>query len=281
MRPTHHLDTFTVALTAAAALLLAACGGSAGGGASEPDGGEDDRGADAATLDGSWELASGTGPDGAVPLVASAPVTLVIDGAEWSGTAACNTYGGEAQVDGDRVSLGGFAVTEMACEDPEVMASERAYLDALLVVDRLSLEDDQLVLTGPDTELVLVRQTPPEDAAVVGTRWVLAGLQEGPGPDGVVSSPAAEAELELKEDARLAGSTGCNRMVGGYVLAGDTLELDGPLATTRMACLDDAVGAQERFVLAVWQGGPLRVAVDGDALTLTAADDRALRYTAS
>ncbi|MFP4312358.1 MAG: META domain-containing protein, partial [Nitriliruptoraceae bacterium] len=200
MRPTHHLDTWTVALTAAAALLLAACGGGAGSGTSEPDGGDDRRGTDAATLDGSWELTRGTGPDGAVPLVASAPVTLVIDGADWSGTAACNTYGGEAQIDGDRVRLGGFAVTEIACEDPEVMASERAYLDALLVVDRLRLEDDELVLTGPDTELVFARQTPTEDAAVVGTRWVLAGLQEGPGPDGVVSSPAAEAELELKEN---------------------------------------------------------------------------------
>lgn len=284
MRVPHHLDPRSIRArrsiitTAAVALLLAACGGLDG-----PDGtGDADRGPDGdLDLDGAYELQRGTGPDGDVPRVPDAPVTLVIEGSRWGGTSACNSYGGEVRVDGAQVATGGFAVTEMACMDPDVMASEAAYLAALTVVDRVAVDGDTLVLTGPDTELVFTPQANEPDAALRGTTWVLTELIDGDGPDGAVSSVAAEAELVLDEDGRLAGSTGCNRLMSGYALDGDALTLAGPVATTRMACVDEATTAQERHVLEVLEAGPLTVEITGDRLHLSAPDGRGLAYRAS
>ena len=51
--------------------------------------------------------------------------------------------------------------------------------------------------------------------------------------------------------ARLAGSTACNRPRGGWALAGAARRFTAP-ATTRMACVDPAVGRQEQaFVRAL------------------------------
>jgi heat shock protein HslJ len=268
-----HRMLATTAVTAALTLVLAACGG----------GGTGDAGSDgpASDLDGSWELVRGSGPDGPVPLVASAPITLVIDGTQWGGVSACNSYGGEVQVDGDRLTNGSYAVTEMYCMDEDIMESEMAYLAALQAATQVSLGSGELVLTGPEVELVFRAQAPVTDAALVGTTWALTELLDGGGPDAAVSSVAAEAELELGADGRLAGSTGCNRLMGGYELEDGSLVVTGPLATTRMACVDPAATQQERHVLEVLEAGPLVVEVTGDRLQLTAPDGRGLAYRAS
>lgn len=277
----HHLGTRSatagraLAATTALALLLTACGGfdgDSGAGGDGSDGSPPD-------LDGAWELARGTGPDGPVPLVETAPVTLVIEGTRWGGTAACNTYGGDVRIDDGQVTTDGFAVTEMYCMDEDVMESERAYLAALLVVDRVEADAATLVLSGPDTELNFARPAPEPDAALVGTTWELTELVSGGGPDGAVSSVMAEAELLLGEDGRLSGSTGCNRLMGGFTVDGDLLVVDGPLGTTRMVCTDDAA-EQERFVLEVFEAGPLTTELSGDQLRLTTADGRGLGYRA-
>lgn len=286
MRVHHHLGPHptrvcrTVLTTAAVALLLAACGGTDGAGGAGSADGDADSELDL-HLDGVYELQRGTGPDGDVPLVPDAPVTLVIEGSRWGGTSACNSYGGEVRIDGDRVATDGFAVTEMACMDTDVMAFEAAYLAALTVVDRVAVDGDALVLTGPDTELVFAPQASEPDAALLGTTWVLTELIDGDGPDSAVSSVAAEAELVLAEDDRLSGSTGCNRLMGGFALDGDTLTLTGPLATTRMACVDGPIATQERHVLEVLEAGPLTVELTGDRLRLSAPDGRGLGYRAS
>lgn len=125
---------------AAVTVTLAACAGGGPGGAA-PD------------LDGNWRLVQGSGPGGEVPVLPDHPITLDIDGASWSGTAACNTYSGEVALRGDRVEIGGFAVTEMACMDDDVMDAEAAYLAALTAVEQAELASDELVLTGPATAL--------------------------------------------------------------------------------------------------------------------------------
>jgi heat shock protein HslJ len=273
-----------LATTATVALVLTACGGGdVAGGAGSDGAGSDGAGSDGAAsdLDGSWELARGTGPDGPVPLVDSAPITLGIEGTRWGGTSACNTYVGEIRIDGDRLVGDGFAVTEMYCMDDDVMASEAAYLAALQAATQVAVDAGELLLTGPDVELAFTRQAPVPDAALVGTRWRLTELIDGDGPDGAVSSVAADAELELDADGRLAGSTGCNRLMGTYELDGATLVVTGALATTRMACTDEMASQQERHVMEVLESGPLTVEVTGERLHLAAPDGRGLAYRAS
>ena len=253
---------------ALAAALLAACAGPAAPGDGPPE-----------ALLGGWELVGGRGPDGEVVPQDGHPITLEIDEGHWAGSGGCNRYSGSATVDGDELTMLEIAVTEMACLEDGVMEAEAAYLAAFTTVDRWALDDDTLTLTGPDAELVFARQAPVEDAALVGTTWQLAELISGDGPDAAVSSTWTDAELVFGEDGRLSGSTGCNRLMGGFELDGEVLVL-GPLATTRMACTDDGAAEQERQVLAVLDAGPLTVELEGDRLVLRAPDGSALGYRA-
>ena len=135
------------------AILITACGGAAG-----PGGGTAD-------LDGDWVLQSGTSAGTEVPIVDGYDITLTIDGDDWGGTAACNSYGGTAQVDGSQVSVTEVLQTEMACPEEGVMESEAQYLDAFRQVSSLEVADDRLVLRDDpsDTELTFARATPDED----------------------------------------------------------------------------------------------------------------------
>ncbi len=108
-------------------------------------------------VDGSWELVEGEAPSGAVPLVEDAPITLTIEDDELSGTAACNSYGGTADLDDERFRAREVFQTEMACDPAEVMDSESAYLEAFRQVTTYERRDDVLVLRGADVELVYER----------------------------------------------------------------------------------------------------------------------------
>jgi heat shock protein HslJ len=124
-------------------------------------------GEDDATYDGDWILAEGIGPDGPVELDVGLEepiaMTLRIDGRTWTGTAACNAYSGVAPVDEGTITADlEVVVTEMACDPPELMAVETAYLDALTAVDEVELTTaieaaDALTLTGPEAMLRFTR----------------------------------------------------------------------------------------------------------------------------
>ena len=95
------------------------------------------------------------------------------------------------------------------------------------------------------------------------TYWKLVTVGER---QAVAIDEAREAHLVLHaEDARLAGSTGCNRMMGEYERDGDRLRFDR-VATTRMACPGEVMELEREFLdalseIASWQ-------VEGENLTL-------------
>ena len=74
-----------------------------------------------------------------------------------------------------------------------------------------------------------------EPPPLEGTRWVLTAL----GDDAVEGAvPGREPSLELRPlERRVHGLTACNRFSGTYTLDGERLTF-GPLAVTRMACVD-------------------------------------------
>lgn len=83
--------------------------------------------------EGSWRLVefrSSTSDTGDVAL--PEPVTMTITGDEVAGSSGCNTYFGVASVDDDLLRFTSVAVTEMYCDDQEVMATEARFLDALV-----------------------------------------------------------------------------------------------------------------------------------------------------
>lgn len=62
------------------------------------------------------------------------------------------------------------------------------------------------------------------------------------------------AGLRLTEDGGIAGSTGCNRFTGTAGVSAGEIEIGQPLATTRMACPDPDLAAQEDSVLRLLTG---------------------------
>lgn len=102
---------------------------------------------------------------------------------------------------------------------------------------------------------------------LAGTRWVLAGTVAA--DTGELTPAAAVATLDFDRDgSALSGSTGCNRFRGSFEQRGSALTITlGPM--TLMACIDEAVDAQERALLRLLPG----VAAFALADTLTLRDE--------
>jgi heat shock protein HslJ len=127
---------------ALAGLLLATSG--CGGGADEGDG---------TALEGTeWTLVAGVeGPPDAVP-------TVTFEDGRVSGSAGCNWYGGDYELEGDAIAISEIAVSAMGCPDQE-METEEFYLAAFLDVDGWSLEDGELVLAAAGDEVLRYKPT--------------------------------------------------------------------------------------------------------------------------
>jgi heat shock protein HslJ len=77
------------------------------------------------------------------------------------------------------------------------------------------------------------------DPALFDTRWVLVSVAGQP-----AVAARGEPHLILGADGVLAGSTGCNRMGGGFAVDGATIAF-GPIRTTRMYCAEAYLTEQE------------------------------------
>lgn len=238
-------------------LALAACGERAPAGSN-------------AGAAGNWQLESGTVGGRPVPLVPGYRITLFIDGDNATGTSACNLYGTEVRTQGGSFSISEIEGTAIGCQ-PEILASEDAYLSALQSVDTFASDGETLTLSGHDASLRFTSLPPVPEADVVGRVWTLeAMLDEGE------SRPVRgdEATLELSADGTLSGSTGCRTLTGTWVVRGDEI-----LATTLSAhggCSKD-LADQDGHVVGVIGDG-FTVAVEGDRLTLTHKGNLGLVY---
>ncbi len=142
--------------------------------------------ASTSSLEGAWQLETGTFDGMPIPMVASHPIAMTLEGDQITGTAACNGYGGTFQVSGGLFSITEFAITEMACSPAEVMTSERVYINALFNVEKAETISGKLVMSGSRTEMVFTELQPVPTADLTG---VLDSLIQ----DDTVSSPATRA----------------------------------------------------------------------------------------
>ena len=226
------------------------------------------------SLEGDWQLASGTVDGAPVPGVAGSPITLTVQGITIGGRAACNHYGGDLAVDAD----GGphfnvTSMTEMACEEP-AMAAEAAFLAAMPRVASVAREGDRLSLTGQNVELVFDRLAPPPVAEMVGTDWILESLVDG---DAVSSVAGEGATLRFEEDGTVRGGTGCRTFAGRWIEAGGGITF--PEWGMDQAECDPGLQSQDSHVVGVLEG--FRVAIDGQTLTLTGDGGEGLIYRAA
>jgi heat shock protein HslJ len=214
------------------------------------------------SLEGDWQLASGTVDGAPFPIVADSPITLSVQGTQIGGRAACNLYGGTLSVvdGGPRLSM--TSMTEMACEEP-VMAAEAAFIDVLPRIRGAARDGDKLTLTGEGVELGFERLAPPPVAELVGTEWVLESLVAG---DAVSSVSGDRATLRFDPDGTVTGGTGCRTFSGKWVESNGGITLP-EWGMDQTEC-PPALQSQDGHVAGVLEG--FRVAIDGDQLTLSA-----------
>ena len=91
----------------------------------------------------------------------------------------------------------------------------------------------------------------PMEQSLEGTTWSLVDLGGQParraGDDG---TPTLRLDAAEK---RASGNTGCNSFGGGYELSGESLRF-GMLASTRRACVDEALNRQETAYMRALEG---------------------------
>ena len=85
-------------------------------------------------------------------MIEGSEVSAVFDSdGEVSGSTGCNSYSGPFETDGDALSIGPLAATEMFCEEPEgVMDQEQAFLAAMENAAVYELAEDRLTLRDAD-----------------------------------------------------------------------------------------------------------------------------------
>ena len=108
--------------------------------------------------------------------------------------------------------------------------------------------------------------------SLIGTEWLLADLS------GTAVIADSKASLAFPEAGRVAGNGSCNRFTGSITITGNTLKF-GPLASTRMACMDSGVSAQEDAYLKALGAANRYEYRDPDLLIYAVGYDKPLRFT--
>lgn len=104
------------------------------------------------------------------------------------------------------------------------------------------------------------------DQPLEGVAWRLTQLDGQPVTVSGQDQRAPFLQFDT-QNRRVSGSGGCNRLTGAYQSGPGTLRV-GPVASTRMACLDQGTGEREtRFFAALEATRGYRIA--GRVLTLT------------
>lgn len=227
----------------------------------------------AESLQGTWQLVSGTVGGEEIPVLDSHPITLTFEGDRVGGTASCNGYGGTFSLSGSTVGFGDLAMTEMACASPETMEAETLYARALTLVNTLTI-DQTLTLSGPDVTMSFDHLEPVPDAELIATVWVLESLIDG---DSVSSVSPGRATVEFFTDGSTLGGTGCRLLSGHYVVNGAELVVTD-LAAEGPDC-DPDLARQDDMVISVLET-PMRVEIVDRRLTLTAPGGDGLAYLA-
>jgi len=290
LRMTSRLARSSFALAAVSLLLLAACGDDSGSG--------DNSGTTAPLGTKPAETSETTVPEITVP-----PVLDPLDGTRWtmdmtqhidiegadsvvasidfasgqvSGSSGCNTFGGTYTVDGDALSFGPLASTQMACDAPKGLV-ESLVLERLGQVAGYSVTATELLLTDANGETLL--RYVPAPTTPYGN-WLATGYLKSDGSAFVSIIVDTEVTAAFQQDGTVAGSSGCNTYNGPFTQAVEGTIAIGPLVSTRMACADPAgVMDQEASYLAALESATT-FTNDGAVLTLfNAQGQMAVTYT--
>jgi len=160
-----------------------------------------------------------------------------------SGSDGCNRIVGSFHLEGDRVTFGQMAGTQMACIHTEDI--ERGVRDALKNATRLTIEGDhlelfdaagtRLAMFAPGAKPSVSSSSHPGAPGFAGTSWRLVKFQS---MDDTTLTPDDRTKytIEFLAGGQLAVRIDCNRGRSTWKTAGPSQMTFGPLALTRAQC---------------------------------------------
>ncbi len=218
----------------------------------------------------SWEVVSyNNGKEAVVSLIIGSRITAEFDGQQINGSGGCNNYFGAYEADGENISIGPLANTEMFCVDPEgVMDQEQQYLAALQSATTYRIDDDRLEMRTADGALA-VSMAAVEPVSLENRLWDVTAYNNGRGG---FTTIIIGSELSMVfEDGTVSGSAGCNNYDAAYELEDNNIKIE-PAAATKKMCNDpEGVMEQEQEFLAALESAAV-YKIDGDRVEMRTAE---------
>ncbi|MBI5964660.1 MAG: META domain-containing protein [Chloroflexi bacterium] len=119
--------------------MLAACSGSA-----------------STSLAGDWKLISYGSPANPTPALPYVETSLTFESdGTLGGRVGCNSFSGDYKVDGNAVTFGAIAATEMACDEP-IMQQESAVFKVFIDSGTFKMNGNTLTILSADGNSVVV-----------------------------------------------------------------------------------------------------------------------------
>jgi heat shock protein HslJ len=218
-----------------------------------------------AQLEGAvWQLKELPGPQSAALAQLQRPVTLRFESGRLTGFAGCNNFSGSYQLDGDRLTIGPVASTQMACPEPD-SSIENAFHVLLAGTLRYVVDGDSLTTTAASgAALRFMREPPPQ---LAGVNWKVTSFNNNRhAVVGVIGEPSIRMSFK---NGQVSGSAGCNTFHGTYAIDGGQIKV-GQLAATRRACDEPLMTQEQEFLAAL--ASAVTWSIDGNVLDMHRAD---------
>jgi len=214
---------------------------------------------------------------GATATLATAQPTIEFGTAQVTGLASCNRYGAAFHHAGSQLSFSEMTLSAMACLDAGVMEQESAFAAALAKVAAVRSVAAGLELLDSSGKTLITLVAPPPtapDRPLEGTTWLLDTIAVGETASSVAAGSQVSAQFA---DGHLTGKA-CNNYRASAEVSGAQLRI-GPVMSTKMACHEPGVSAQEAQLFALLPA-VTGFTITGDRLTLTTADGSSLGFLA-
>lgn len=212
-----------------------------------------------------WVLASYQGSSGsAVPAAPRATASLAFDRSNAvAGSTGCNSFSGTYTSTAQTLSIALGPMTQMACSSPLIQAQETAITVLLDQATDFQVIDDQLMLTGAHSAVLLTYGAGP--VGLEGTSWNVTGVNNGNG--GVETTAAAEnLRATFGPSVAFTGFGGCNDLSGTYVTTGVAGVAITGLTLTKKTCAAGVDSLESQYIAALSRVSTSAIA--GDMLTL-------------
>lgn len=216
--------------------------------------------------DSNWKLSFWSESNSLIDVVPDSQITLNFDQDRLSGSAGCNRLMAGYKLHDNRLEISAVGGTKMACEEA-LMSQEFQFVKALEGVQEFRNNGDNLIVTyqtdAGSGVMVFTKHEQASLDSMLNKQWRLLFWTKSDSMIDVVAH--SEVTLEFAEN-RISGTGGCNRLIGGYEVKDQQLEIT-TLASTSMACEPELMTQESQFMQAL--EGVQEFRTNGNNLVMT------------